>query len=453
MSVKGKWSEMSYLELLNYFEIITAGWNKKNTTSQVTHTDITRKKKYTFNTCMNYHEHIVGRGDRGASFTNRFGHEEKQVTCQNCRFINEYIRSYQEWSTDKREIPHTIVGRHIVERCEEISPMVFDSDLSTECGHGSEPSPLYTDTEVKRFVLLAQRILKCVLVDKCNLDCYVLEKPGYHKDIYFKNGFHLHFPHVWLTSNDRLLINRIVRQNKHRVNEAFDPDDAVVRGNWLMYGSCKDTNSGVYKVTKIYNSDCVERKCDLTFEGLVILLSVRQTHGKKINEVTEKHRAKYARPQSTHINNKDECNIDESGIEMMMTKLIPSVSDNYNSWRSIGVTLYKLTGGSDEGLKMWLNFSRMSHKYNNLECEKFWCQLKGKEIKNTVGTLIHFYKVSGGQYSDLEGYKTNKEEEEESDDGECECKDAESCTCHEESDEEESYDETEEEEKESDDDE
>ena len=437
MPEKGKWSTMKYSELLNYFEIITAGWNKRNSNSQVTHTDIQMRKKYAFNTCMNYHEHHIGRGDREVTFKDRFGHMQKRVKCQNCCFINKYISSYKQWFPPTGEISYERVGRSIIERCEEISPMVFDIDLKVECGYGSKPSPLYSEHELKRFVQLIQRVLKCVLEDECNLDCYVLEKPGYLSDIYFKNGFHLHFPHIWLTSDDRLLINRIIRQNKHRVNNAFDPDDAVVRGNWLMYGSGKGSNSGVYKVTKIFNSRGEERKCDKIFEDLVTLLSVRQSHYREINKVTDKHRIKYAKPQSNHTISKEECNIHESGIEMMMTKLIPSISDNYNSWRSIGVTLYKLTGGSDEGLIMWHNFSKMSHKYIHSECERFWYQLKDKEITNTVGTLIYFYKMSGGRYSDLEKYKEQEQEEEE-EDGECECVDADSCTCHDESDEEES---------------
>ena len=201
-----------------------------------------------------------------------------------------------------------------------------------------------------------------------------------------------------------------------------------------MYGSSKGPYSGTYKVTKVFDENHEPRKCELSFGELVTLLSVRYIEWQQeVNCVTDKHREKYS--EKTHVHADEipgsKFEISNDGIEMMMEKLNQAVSDNYESWRSIGCTLYKLTKGSWEGKKMWHEFSSKSSKYKKMECDIFWERLEGKEINNTIGTLIHFYKICGGKLTVIDAYRQGQCEV--VDHGVCECESAEVCDCNDES--------------------
>ena len=67
-------------------------------------------------------------------------------------------------------------------------------------------------------------------------------------------------------------------------------------------------------------------------------------------------------------------------------------ADNYTEWMSVGWTLFNISEGCEEGLKLWLNFSsKCDEKYNEKECISKWEKMKPNEY--TIGTIKLYASV------------------------------------------------------------
>ena len=66
-------------------------------------------------------------------------------------------------------------------------------------------------------------------------------------------------------------------------------------------------------------------------------------------------------------------------------------SVEYNDWINIGFILYCITDGCQEGLELWLNFSKKCEdKYNEAKCVYEWKKMTKKGY--TVASLIYYAK-------------------------------------------------------------
>ena len=98
----------------------------------------------------------------------------------------------------------------ILERPKDIGPMLVDVDIVKK---STELESLYTKDRVLAYATAFQEHLMTHtdITDHAKLECYVLEKKPYlDSKGNCKNGFHLHFPTVWMTRAHRSFITKLV---------------------------------------------------------------------------------------------------------------------------------------------------------------------------------------------------------------------------------------------------
>ena len=108
----------------------------------------------------------------------------------------------------------------------------------------------------------------------------LLEKAIYYIDAgdvtYAKNGFHLHFPNLFLSKPDQQeqLIPRVqqiigemdIFANLGITDSATVVDKAACTNPWLLYGSRKSEEMDPYLVTKVFDSDGLEISVEEAFK-------------------------------------------------------------------------------------------------------------------------------------------------------------------------------------------
>jgi P4 family phage/plasmid primase-like protien len=301
---------------------------------------------------------------------------------------------------------------------------------------------LYTIEEVEALIGIYQSIIK-EIVDNCSdkmLTCVLLEKPMYKKvsgdTTYVKNGFHLHFPYVFLRKSDQSV--HLIPRIHEKVAEAnlfghmglSDPsvviDNAILKNPWLMYGCKKEgVNMAPYKVTEVY--DCDLHICDLeeTFENYRIydinedeipvkgsvlnllprILSIvpcnRKTATLKMNLVAPFF-ARAAAAPTVLLNEPVEFAELDTDKNMATAKdLLPMLSTrrsvDYNLWMQIGFILYNVSGGTRDGYNLWDEFSRRGgDSYDETGCIHRWQGMK-RRLTPGIGSLIYYAKQDSPQ--------------------------------------------------------
>ena len=123
-----------------------------------------------------------------------------------------------------------VVG--ITEKSQQYIPVLVDVDIKIEESKvESKVDHLYTEDNVLELIQTYQSILRNIIDDISdeNLTCVLLEKPIYYIDkgstTYCKNGFHLHFPNLFLNKNDiqNQLLPRVIESIK--TNDLFSNID------------------------------------------------------------------------------------------------------------------------------------------------------------------------------------------------------------------------------------
>ena len=294
---------------------------------------------------------------------------------------------------------------------------------------------LYTEHHLATIIEVYQNVLKNILenVDDNKLCCFVFEKEPYLDTTdsgvtYLKNGFHLHFPWIFLTNSDHEihLIPRIKDAvNRTRVfkdigfEKSGDLVDACYLKNaWLMYGSSKGKHKDPYLISKIVDVQGVEIDIDealqgyklynideeeIEFEGNEMHYLPRILSTNPCNREVTDLKQNLICPVKTSLNKKlnkqeqEKFYDDQTASENIqkakrLLKIVsPSRSDDRNDWMNIGWTLYNIGNGSEEALNLWLEFSKQcSDKFNEAECISHWDRMVNKD--KTIGTLCYYAK-------------------------------------------------------------
>jgi P4 family phage/plasmid primase-like protien len=312
-------------------------------------------------------------------------------------------------------------------------PVLVDFDIKLKHIGQIVNEKLYTIEQVKEIIGVYQSTLRKIVEDITDLDliCILLEKDLYtvtkNNNTYYKNGFHLHFPFLFLSSTNQSIhliprVKQIIKEKNTFANlDIADSstliDKAVCTNAWLMYGSRKNAQSKAYEVTKIFDSSLEE-------VGLEVLeqLPLLDQNERLINT---KGNVKYFLPRILSINslNKQVKNMKRSLISPlkeeikkrrpekdaqnhndytvnealeMAKQLMPMISDarasDYNQWMSVGWALYNISEGDSRGLDLWCEFSsRCPESYDEASCIDLWYY---KMVKKgiTMGTLKHYAK-------------------------------------------------------------
>ena len=317
----------------------------------------------------------------------------------------------------------------------ETLPEMIEKKINGSVNHDVKDYPvrvLYGEVEVKKLIKIYQSVLREV-VEGCNdrmLTCVLLEKPMYKShsggQVYIKNGFHLHFPWMFLSRQD--LNVHVYPRIQQEVQGLFsyigldDPldiiDTAVTKNPWLLYG-CKKEGSHMqpYKVTDVYTSTL--KKVDVkdafkkyklydvssgdrtTFgcpwDVMPRILSIFASH-----RATQRVKATAVAPfhaQDNHDENSDACvelgpaNPEDMDKARELISLMSSCrADSYRTWFSIGCIVKNISRGSRDGYDLFDQFSKRSSQYSEAGVIDCWRNLDVRPTPG-VGSLIHFAKL------------------------------------------------------------
>lgn len=331
--------------------------------------------------------------------------------------------------------PDALLG--VAERAQNELPVIVDIDLKIKDeGKIDYGEHLYNKKQLSQVVEVYQSVLRNV-VDECtddNLMCVVLEKALYYLPAgdatYAKNGFHLHFPALFLSRQNMAVhiiprVQKVLKELEVFKNLGIEDsgtvvDDAVTRNAWLVYGSRKSEEMDPYRVTKVIASDGKEMSLEEAFQSYELLdylerpmnitgrvkdflpriLSIFHG-GRPIMEVKEglacplkdslKRREKKRSnkvPKHLEISVKESLKISERLLPMLQDFR----SEKYDEWMRIGWILNNIGKGSTEALEQWITFSaRCDEKFDEATCVYQWEKMVQRDL--TLGTLRHLAKL------------------------------------------------------------
>jgi P4 family phage/plasmid primase-like protien len=333
------------------------------------------------------------------------------------------------------EIP--ILG--VAEKPHNYTPILVDIDLKIQ----DDPSfvygdHLYTEEHVTKMVQVYQSVLRNI-VDSCDdnmLVCILLEKPIYYitngDTRYIKNGFHLHFPNLFLSKVDQNVhlmtrVKKEVADMKMFADIGIEDSASVVDEccgtvPWLVYGSRKNEDSEPYKFSKVFNSDCQEIDLEDALSNYTLydndetLINVNGKvryflprilsivpYGRPTNELRDGleyiSKEKLNKSKTTVI--KHASVSAEEALKLsavLMPMLADFRADVYSEWMNIGWVLFNIGDGSNDALEQWLEFSQRSEKYDETKCIYEWERMVQKD--KTIGTLKHFAKYDSPEKYD-----------------------------------------------------
>lgn len=327
---------------------------------------------------------------------------------------------------------------YVAESPMEEIPILVDVDLmvrksSLDPNVFLRTKRVYNKKQIQEIVTVYQNTLKSIVMNISTrpeaLTCLLLEKPYYEKElngeIYIKNGFHLHFPKLFLDRKvqEVYLIPIVKEKLKDLFTEigCSDPIDShSVNVHWLMYGSSKPGNKP-YKVSECFLDGCREVDIEealsdykvptftriqgaedfLTCEGVVyelmpkilsIFLSDREEYYFKPKEsVSTPIISKYEKVKDSR-NKYAQLTVDEALAEsaVLLEMISDERADSRADWLQIGCCLWNISQGDQDGFSLWLEFSERSLKFDEAGCIYTWNSIR--ESKFTIGTLMYFAK-------------------------------------------------------------
>ena len=344
--------------------------------------------------------------------------------------VEEFWELYCKETNEKDEL---IIG--VAEKIQNNLPVLVDIDIKIkESDNIDFGEHLYTEKQVIQVIEIYQSVLRNI-VEECTdaqLMCILLEKPIYsvtnNNVKFYKNGFHLHFPSLFLSKQDQEihLFPRVKEEIKKAnifeslgfTDSSKTVDECTCRNPWLLYGSRKSEQHPPYFVTKFFDSQVKEISIEEAFknyelfdtnEELIDIKGKEKYYLPRILSIIPYGRAsqelKYGLPSPIKgsINNKISNKIEKKELKVSVSdalklseRLLPLLStkraEDYYQWMEIGWVLFNISEGCEEGLEQWLEFSaRAEDKYDEAKCIAEWGKMVAK--KYTIGTLKHYAQV------------------------------------------------------------
>ena len=340
------------------------------------------------------------------------------------------------------------IDMHIVERPNEVGPMVIDIDFKTNNKYKERQ---YLDEHIEYIVEKYNRLFnKYLYVNKKEIKAFVFEKPSPTHDPIkkeYKDGFHIMYPEIPLNVKQRYFFfdkvkKEIINENGftnipfiNSYEEILD-SSVIINNGILMYGSHKEYREP-YSLTKIYNNNMSIDSLD-NYEDdneLISYLSIRRycqdDAYEFINEESEVEEIykNYLNGNANKKNKEKNKNINDEINEEKMKEIIElvdkEISPNelqkqadikiaillckkvlskkratiYNDWIRVGWTLYNI---SPTLLPTFIEFSKKCpEKYENGCCEKIWKSANSSNSGYTIASL-HWW----ARNDDLDSYLT-----------------------------------------------
>tara|TARA_Y100000996_G_scaffold414633_1_gene406099 strand:- start:516 stop:3245 length:2730 start_codon:yes stop_codon:yes gene_type:complete len=339
--------------------------------------------------------------------------------------LEKYWDIYSELLINNKDVD-IISG--VAEKPQNYLPVLVDVDLKIEDKNESIDK-LYKDTHIISTIEIYQSILRNIIEDCSddNLICIVLEKPLYkvrkNDKIFIKNGFHLQFPYTFLSKSDQemQLIPRIRKKMKElkifediieNCNIDNIIDKSYVKNPWLLYGSRKQVNLKSYKVTSVFDANCTqigiedglshykiyndkeeiiefERSIEFYLPRILSIIPYGREVCELKNDISFPVNIQHLSIHQANSNNYQSNFSVEENLKLakqLLEIISDERADNRNDWITIGWCLYNVSNGSDNGLKLWLEFSKKCpDKFDEKVCHYEWSKMIKKELD--MGTL------------------------------------------------------------------
>jgi P4 family phage/plasmid primase-like protien len=337
----------------------------------------------------------------------------------------------------------------IAEKAQQYLPVLADIDIKLIDDGEEWGEHIYSKEQVIEVIHIYQSVLKEIVADSKDehFTCVLLEKDIYREtkgsNTYVKNGFHLHFPYLFLTKTDQE-VHVIPRVQKHLdkyktfKNIGIEQSSKVVDRAccsvpWLMYGSRKEGGKP-YVLTKVFGSDGDEISVENAFSNYIVydentspinvsnniyknmprILSI-VPHGRKTSEimkglVSPLKEEIMRRKQPDKKKNTNTLSTVES-LDLA-SKLLPLLSlsraQDRNEWLTIGWILYNIGNGSPEAMTLWLEFSaRDDEKYDETNCIYEWERMTIRDM--TMGTLRFYASIDSPEdYKEIKQKQSEK---------------------------------------------
>jgi len=324
-----------------------------------------------------------------------------------------------------------------------VLPILVDFDLKLENVENihflEETRHYYKESHVKNIVQIYQKVLRDILSDlkEEHLMCVLLEKKPYlirsnGKD-YIKNGFHLHFPYIFLNkwNHENDLVPRIKLEIK-KLNSDELPmipnvenciDKAYIKNPWLIYGCRKDSHMDPYVMTTVYDEQVREIDWKRGFESYHIYndqnelipleIPVLEDYLPQIFSIYLNNRYEYLYQvkdnlPSFQMNNSKmntiihrmEWSDDTATIQncreligQLLNCLSVQRAEDRNDWMHVGWILYNIYKGTKDGFDLWCSFSKKSAKYQESVCVYEWDKMYMNKQILTIGSLKFLAKM------------------------------------------------------------
>jgi len=307
-------------------------------------------------------------------------------------------------------------------------PLILDMDIDITTDQAPS-GKLYTEHEIVTLIHYCQNIIITKISKQHsrqdanrfvnrNLWCILLEKEMQKDKTRYKNGFHLHFPHLFLdkAAIRNVIIPAIRLEIANNNLFATSPTgeavqhvalDDVATKPWLMYGSSKP-NSKPYVISKIYNhkrepitiKECFNKE-NTTNVSMLMSISDKLSAGKvfaleeTISAPDIKPIPVQTKPSLQYATTTEELDIDK--VRTLVSFISPHRADGYDDWWTIGITLHSLANSDDESEKLldiWKEFSAHSEKYDEESCNKKWENMsRSSKCAKKMGSLIYLART------------------------------------------------------------
>lgn len=338
--------------------------------------------------------------------------------------LEDFWDSYHDKLKSAKE---PIIG--IAEKPQHYLPVLADIDIKIKDDGGDYGDHLYTPQQAIKIIEIYQSVLRNI-VDQCtdeHLLCLLLEKNTYYittgENMYAKNGFHLHFPNLFLNKVDQEIhliprVQELLKEHKIFSNLGIKNSDEVVdkaccKVPWLMYGSRKSEDMDPYLLTKAFNSNLTELSINEALKNYKLynideqILNIDGRIDEYLHRIlsiipfgreTSEIKPGLVSPLKEKIADervKEKKYIKVSVIEALKIsdELLKMVADwraeERNEWITIGWILYNIGDGSAEALEQWIDFSKnCEEKFEEANCIYEWERMTPKDL--SLGTL-HYY--------------------------------------------------------------
>lgn len=339
-------------------------------------------------------------------------------------------------------------------------PVIVDIDLKfpsvvgdrqMESGHH-----FYSFDFVQSLIRIYQKVLLQYVVfpdeteKETALICAWLDKPPYDVQrgdtLIWKNGFHLHFPNLFLSRVDQetKIIPRVIQELLRTLDSVSFPEEILNKedfldkkalGNtWLLYGSVKAEGSDPYRLARMFDArgneidtfealktvkllDSSEEPVSVRSEDIGLFLPrifsifsyQRPTYETIVEQtflIEHIHRPNQRRKppnEGDALSARDRTAIQQETLyaKRLVQLLSPERSTGHDDWMHVGWALFNITDGSQEGLDIWIQFSLQTPEHGAARCIYEWNRMDNRRTI-TLGTLKYFARMDNPvQYTRL----------------------------------------------------